>query len=333
METHLVKDQQRAGSQKGLLVDGKATNHSRSEQKKITHKRPWSRSDAIAGYLFILPAIIGFLLFIAYPLTFSAYYAFTNWNGLNNARWIGFNNFIYLFTKDPAFLPSLRATFYFGILSVPATLVLGLLLAVLLNRNLPGVRLFRTILYLPVILPSIAVLTLWKYVYDPLFGLANMALTAVHLPTSLWLGSEQMAMPSVVLIGLWGVGGTMIIFLAGLQAVPQEIYEASKIDGAGPISIFLRITLPMISPILFLQLVLQLTAAFQSFNQAKVLTGGGPNFVTDLFMYKIYVDGFSGAFPQIGYATAEVWILFFIILIVTAFTFRSSAMWVYAENE
>jgi multiple sugar transport system permease protein len=135
-----------------------------------------------------------------------------------------------------------------------------------------------------------------------------------------------------VIIGLWGVGGTMIIFLAGLQAVPQEVYEAARIDGAGALATFWNMTLPMISPIIFLQLVLQLTGAFQAFNQAKVLTDGGPNFATNLFMYKIYKDGLQGAFPQVGYATAEVWILFIIILAITALTFRTSSTWVYGEN-
>lgn len=318
METHIAENV-RATSQ---------TVQRASKQKE----RKWNRSDAIAGYLFIVPAIIGFFLFVAYPLLSSAYYAFTNWNGLSVPRWVGWQNFQYMFTRDPAFWPSLRATAYFGLLSVPATLVLGLLLAVLLNRAYPGVKIFRTIMYLPVVLPGIAVLTLWKYVYDPLFGLANMFLSALHLPTSLWLGSEQMAMPAIVIIGLWGVGGTMIIFLAGLQAVPQEIYEASRIDGAGTAATFWHITLPMISPIIFLQLVLQLTGAFQAFNQAKVLTDGGPNFATNLFMYKIYKDGLQGAFPQVGYATAEVWILFLIILAITALTFRTSSAWVYGEN-
>jgi ABC-type sugar transport system permease subunit len=319
-----MKTQIHGNAQAGLFRGGAV----RARRKE----RTWSRSDAIAGYLFISPAILGFCVFVAYPLIASAYYAFTNWNGLRVARWVGWQNFQYMFTKDPAFWLSLRATVYFGLLSVPSSLVLGLLLAMLLNRALPGVKFFRTMMYLPVVLPGIAVLTLWKYVYDPLFGLANMLLSAVHLPTSLWLGSEQAAMPSIVIIGLWGVGGTMIIFLAGLQAVPQEIYEAAKIDGADAFAIARRITLPMISPIIFLQLVLQLTGAFQAFNQAKVLTDGGPGFATNLFMYKIYKDGLQGAFPQVGYATAEVWVLFLIILLITALTFRTSSMWVYGEN-
>lgn len=314
-----------------IYNDVRATGQLNSRTGRLK-KRTWHRNDVIAGYLFITPAILGFCLFVAYPLLSSSYYAFTNWNGLSTPRWIGWQNFQYLFTQDPSFWASLRATFYFGLLSVPTTLVLGLLLAVLMNRAYPGVKIFRTIMYLPVVLPGIAVLTLWKYIYDPLFGLANMILSALHLPTSLWLASEQMAMPSIVIIGLWGVGGTMIIFLAGLQAVPQEIYEAARIDGAGMFATFRRMTLPMISPIIFLQLILQLTGAFQAFNQAKVLTNGGPNFDTYLFMYKIYTDGLQGAFPQVGYAMAEVWILFLIILAVTALTFRASSLWVFGEN-
>lgn len=327
-----MKTQLQGATPRPLVLNARSGAQALDKGRKPVRRGKWRRGETIAGYMFILPSICGFLLFVAYPLVFSAYYAFTNWNGLTDPKWVGLRNFQYMFGKDPAFWPSMRATVYFGLLSVPLTLIVGLLLAVLLNRALPGVKLFRTIMYLPVVLPGIAVLTLWKYVYDPLFGLANSVLTTLHLPTSMWLGSEQMAMPAIVLIGIWGVGGTMIIFLAGLQAVPQEIYEAAKIDGANSFNLFTRITLPMITPILFLQLVLQLTAAFQAFNQAKVLTSGGPNFATNLFMFKIYNDGFSGAFPQIGYATAEVWILFFIIIAITALTFRTSSMWVYAEN-
>jgi len=303
-------------------------------KRLVARKRRGNRGDALAGYLFILPSIIGLALFIVYPLIFSAYYAFTDWDGTTDPKFIGLKNFVYMFGKDPAFWPSLKATAYFCLLGVPSTLVFGLMLAILLNRALPGVKIFRTIMYLPVVLPVVAVLTLWKYVYDPLFGIANQALQALHLPTSLWLGSEQMAIPAIIIIGLWGVGGTTIIFLAGLQTVPDELYNAARIDGAGIFSLFFRITLPMITPILFLQLVLQLTGAFQAFNQPKILTQGGPGFSTNLFMYKIYSDGFTGnSFPQLGYATAEVWILFLIIIIITAFTFRSSSMWVYGESD
>jgi ABC-type sugar transport system permease subunit len=297
--------------------------------------RPRRRANlraTLTGHLFILPGIAGLALLVVYPLVISAYHAFTDWNGLTPATWVGLRNFDYLLTKDPTFWPSLRATAYFVLISVPASLVVGLALAVLVNRRLPGVRLFRTVFYLPVVLPSIAVLALWKYIYDPQYGLADEILGKLHLPTVMWLGDTHVALPAIVLIGIWGIGGTMIIFLAGLQAVPAEMYEAAQLDGAGPIRCFFRITLPMITPILLLQLVLQINLAFQTFNQVAVLTKGGPGTSTDLLMYKIYNDGFGNylSSPQLGFATAEVWILFVIVMVVTAITLRFSSLWVYS---
>lgn len=311
-----------------------------SEQRQYLdgdHKRSRSRQqrkEGLVGYLFILPSIIGFAVFVLYPLITTFYYAMTKWNGITAPEFIGLKNFVRMFTTDPSFIPSLQATLIFTLLSVVSSLVVGLLLAMLLNRNLPGIKLFRTALYLPAILPAIATLTLWKFIYHPQYGLANEVLSALHLPTSAWLGSYQMAIPAMVIIGIWGVGSTMIIFLAGLQAVPQELYEAAKIDGSGTFDLFFRITLPMISPILFLQLILQIITALQAFNQPAVLTQGGPGFSTDLLMYSIYQHAFSGfnANPQMGYASAQVVVLFFLILLVTAFTFRFSSMWVYSDN-
>jgi multiple sugar transport system permease protein len=303
-----------------------------TQKRKGRGRLVWREN--LLGYLFILPSILGFSIFVAYPLVTSAYYSLTRWDGNTDPVFVGFKNYVYMFTKDPSFWPSVKATILFALMSVPASLVLGLLLALLLNRNLPGIRIFRTMLYLPAVLPSIATLTLWKFLYNPQFGLANQVLDALHLPTLGWLGDENTALPALVLIGLWGVGSTMIIFLAGLQAVPQEFYEAAKMDGAGPLRLFTRITLPMISPILFLQLILQIIGAMQAFNQPQVLTGGGPGFSTNLLMLSIYKNGFGnlGQFPQLGYATAQVWVLFLFIIAVSVFTFRSSSMWVYEES-
>jgi ABC-type sugar transport system permease subunit len=295
-------------------------------------RRRWFWRDTLTGHAFILPGILGFGLLVVYPLVTSAYHAFTDWNGLSPATWVGWKNFDYLLFHDPTLWPSIKATALFVLMSVPASLVVGLALAVLLNRTLRGVRIFRTIFYLPVVLPAIAVLALWKYIYDPQYGLANTVLHALHLPTSMWIGSTRMAMPAIVLVGVWGIGGTMIIFLAGLQAVPTELYEAAQVDGAGPVRTFFKITLPMITPILLLQLILQINVAFQTFNQVAILTKGGPGTSTDVLMYKIYKDGFGDylAAPQLGYATAEVWVLFVIVMIVTAITLRFSSMWVYS---
>ena len=287
--------------------------------------------NAWAAYLFISPTIVGVCVFMVYPLISSLYHAFTSWDGLTPAQWSGLANLRYMFFDDPTFWPSVKVTGYFVLLSVPSGMIFGLALAVLLNRHFPGVRIFRTIFYLPVVLPSIAVLTLWKYIYDPLYGLANQILTSLHLPTSGWIQSPRMAMPAIVIVGIWGVGASMIIFLAALQNVPAEVYEAARVDGAGSVRMFFSVTLPLITPLLLLQLVLGLVLAFQAFNQIQVMTNGGPGTSTYLFMYKIYNDAF-GSYPNLGLACAEAWFLFLVIMIITAITLKTSKMWVFEGN-
>ena len=291
-------------------------------------------SDVKAAYLFIAPAMIGFFVFVGYPLVRSFYLALTKYNGLTNPVFVGLGNFRRLFTTDPAFWPALKATGYLVVLYVPLSLILGLALAMFCNQRFAGVRVVRTLAYLPVVLPAIATITLWKFILDPQVGLLNTILDRIGLPTSLWLQSPNTSMPSVVLVMLWGVGGTMIIFLAALQSVPTELYEAARVDGASPWSVFFRITLPMISPIVLLQVILQTTAALQTFNQPKILTNGGPGFSTNVLMLSIYNNGFPtlGRIPQLGYASAQVWVLFVIIIAVIALTAKFSSLWTYSDN-
>jgi multiple sugar transport system permease protein len=291
-------------------------------------------SDTTAAYLFIAPAVIGFTVFVGYPLIRSFYLALTKYNGLSDPVFVGLGNFRRLFTADPAFWPALRATGYLVVLYVPLSLVLGLALAMFCNQRFRGVRIVRTLAYLPVVLPAVATITLWKFILNPQVGLLNTVLDRLGLPTSLWLQSPTMAMPSVVLMMLWGVGGTMIIFLAALQAVPTELYEAAKVDGAGPWSAFFRITVPTISPIILLQVILQTTAALQTFNQPKILTNGGPGFSTSVLMLSIYNNGFPnlGRIPQLGYASAQVWVLFVIIIVVIALAAKFTSLWTYSDN-
>jgi ABC-type sugar transport system permease subunit len=294
-------------------------------------------SDTKAAYVFIAPALVGFSVFVVYPLVRSFYLALTRWNGLSAPKFIGFDNFRRLFTTDPSFWPSIRATAYLVLLYVPLSLALGLALAVFCNQRFAGVRIVRTLAYLPVVLPVVATITLWKFMFNPQVGLINTVLEKLNLPTSGWLSSSTMAMPSVVIVMLWGVGATMIIFLAALQSVPLELYEAARVDGAGSGSIFFRITLPMISPIMLLQVILQTTAALQTFNQPKILSPdgvGGPGFSTSVLMLQIYKNGFAnlGRVPQLGYASAQVWVLFVIIIAVVALTAKFSSLWTYSEN-
>jgi ABC-type sugar transport system permease subunit len=291
-------------------------------------------SDVKAAYLFIAPAMIGFFVFVGYPLVRSFYLALTKYNGLTDPVFVGLGNFRRLFTTDPAFWPALKATGYLVVLYVPLSLILGLALAMFCNQRFAGVRVVRTLAYLPVVLPAVATITLWKFMLDPQVGLLNSVLDRLGLPSSLWLQSPNTSMPSVVLVMLWGVGGTMIIFLAALQSVPTELYEAARVDGASPWSVFFRITLPMISPIVLLQVILQTTAALQTFNQPKILTNGGPGFSTNVLMLSIYNNGFPslGRIPQLGYASAQVWVLFIIIIAVIALTAKFSSLWTYSDS-
>jgi ABC-type sugar transport system permease subunit len=287
--------------------------------------------DVLSGYLFILPGLIGFSIFVGYPLITSVYYSMTAWSGFNQPEFIGLDNFIYMFTKDPTFYASLSATFGYVLISVPLGLVLGLMLALLLNKEFPGIRIFRTLYYLPVVLPSVAVITLWGFVYNPQFGLANQILGWLGLPLGEWLSSGKTALMSMIIMSLWGVGGSMVIFLGGLQAVPRDLYESAAVDGATVWRKFWHITVPMIAPILFLQFIMGLIGAFQVFEQAQILTDGGPNFATHFLNFSIYRNAFEHR--DFGYAIAQVWVLFFIIMAITVVSYRYTNRYVYYENE
>ena len=309
------------------------------QRRRLRPRRTRRRagSDTAAAYAFLAPAILGFGIFVVFPLIRSGYFALTRYNGLTSPQFIGFDNFRQMFEIDPSFWPSVRATVELVVLYVPLSLVLGLALAVFCNQRLRGVRLVRTLCYLPVVLPVVATITLWKFVFDPQVGLANQVLSWLHLPTSMWLSSSSMALPSIVIVMLWSVGSTMIIFLAALQAVPTELYEAARIDGAGNAAVFFRITLPLISPIMLLQVVLQLTTALQTFNQPKILSaggGGGPGFSTDTLMLSVYNHGFPtlGSEPRLGYASAQTWVLFLAIVVVVAATARFSSIWTFHDQ-
>lgn len=297
------------------------------------HFKEAQRTETLIAYLFLIPTLIGYTLFIIYPLITSSVYAFTDWNGLVKPHFVGFRNFIFMFTKDPTFYPSLRASFYYVVLTVPFTLIFGFLLAVLLNKSMPGIKVFRTLYYLPTILPGVASMYLFKYILAPnQTGLANQLLAILGIPPQLWLSSTVQVMPSLLIYALWGVGGGMIIFLSGLQSVPQELYEASTIDGATGFKQMMHITIPMVSPVLFLQLITGMIGAFQVINPALIMTvNGGPKNATYFLNFAIYTNAFTNR--QYGYAFALVWIMFFFVMFFTAITFKVSNQYVYYENE
>lgn len=257
----------------------------------------------------------------------------TRWDMINPPRFVGAGNYVTIFTDDDRFIQSLKVTATYASLAVPLGLVLSLALALLLNQNVRGMRIFRSIFYIPAILPGVAVAMVWIVVFRYQGGIFNSLLGLVGIEPIKWLTSTEWALRSFVIMSLWGVGGGMIIYLAGLQSVPTQLYEAAEIDGAGVWGRFRNVTLPMISPTIFFNLVMGVIGSFQVFTSSYIITGGqgGPANATLFYVLYLYQKAFR--YLQMGYACALAWILFAIILILTLAILRSSAAWVYYEAE
>jgi len=295
------------------------------------------RLRGLTGYAFIAPWLIGFVLLTLGPMIASVALSFTSWTMLSPPNWVGIDNFNRIIADDPLFLKSLWNTGFYVVLAVPLTVGLGLFLAFLLNQPLRGIAFFRTVFFLPSVTNMVAVSVLWLWVFNPEFGLLNRALSLAGVDGPLWLQSEAWAKPSLILMSLWGVGGTMMIFLAALQGIPQELYEAAELDGAGEYRKFLHVTLPMISPALFFSIVIGIIGSFQVFTQAFVMTGtvqpgseGGPNNATLFYVLYLYKKAFQEF--EMGYASALAWILFFIVLVFTVMQTRFARRWVHYEG-
>lgn len=282
-------------------------------------------------YLFISPWLIGFFIFVAGPMLASLYFSFTEFSGFGSPEWVGLKNYVTLFTDDPLFRKSLWNTFFYTIFSVPLGLIAGYLLAVLLNSKVKYMPLFRTIFYLPSIVPAVASSLLFILIFQPQFGIANAILEFFGLPTSKWLYSEMMAKPTLIIMSLWGVGGGMIIYLAGLQDIPQSLYEAAELDGAGPLQKFFKITIPMTSNVIFFNLIMGIIGSFQIFTQAYIVSDGkgGPNNATLFYVLYLYQNAFQ--YFKMGYASALAWILFIITVVFTFLVFRYIGRMVYYE--
>ena len=289
------------------------------------------RKEALWGYLFASPWIIGFILFTLGPMIASLVLSLTQYNVVDNPIFIGLQNYVKMFTADPKFLRSLSVTLLYALFAVPLGLVFGFLLAYLLNLNVPGVAFWRTIFYMPSVTSGVAVALLWAGLFNPQNGLINWLLDLIGINGPGWLSDPHWALPSLVIISLWGIGGGMIIYLAGLQSIPTALYEAAELDGANKLAQLVRITLPMMSPIIFYNLVMGVIGAFQYFTEAYVLTRGGPAEAT--LFYNLYLYNNAFKYLDMGYASALAWVLFVIILLFTLLIFRSSSLWVYYEGE
>lgn len=303
---------------------------------QATRIRPgWRRRgplwrEGLDGWLFILPWFLGFLIFTAGPMLASALISFMNWEILTPPRWVGVANFRQM-VADSLFWLALYNTAYYTLLGVPLYLLASLLMALLLNLPLRGIPVYRTLFFLPSLTPAVANALLWVWIFSPDFGLANHFLRSVGLPPQKWLFDVNLAKPSLILMGLWGIGSQMVIFLAGLQGIPQTLYEAASIDGANGWRRFWSITLPMLSPTIFFNLVIGIIGSFQVFTTAYIATQGGPQNATLFYVLYLWRNGFD--YFKMGYASALAWVLLVIVLLLTLLQFRLARRLVYYEVE
>jgi multiple sugar transport system permease protein len=293
--------------------------------------RTKSRRDTFEGYLFIMPVVLGLIIFTFGPMVASLYFSMTDYPILRSPEWVGFGNYIKMFTKERYFWQAVRVTVIFAATQVPLGMVGSFMLALLLNQKIKGIAFFRTCFYMPTVVPAVASAILWSWLMNPDYGLINSFIRGVGLAPFPFLGDPKTALASMVIMSLWGIGGGMIIYLAGLQSIPETLYEAGKIDGANAMQLFRFVTLPMMTPTLFFNLVMGLIAAFQVFTEAFIMTRGGPLYSTYFYGLMVYDRAFK--FTQMGMASAMAWVLGIAVMVMTLLVFRSSSMWVFYENE
>lgn len=301
----------------------------------IQFRKPFlttKRREALVFYLLVAPWVIGFLVFTLGPILFSLYVSFTQWSMLSEPVWVGLENYRNIF-QDPDIGHSLGITAKYSLASVPLRLVVALFLAILLNEATIAVGLFRTAFYLPGVVASVSVAVLWQWIFNPRFGPFNAALRLFGIQGPSWFSDPNWAIWGLVIMSAWGVGGEMLIFLAGLKGIPQTLYEAAEIDGAGRLQRFLRITLPILSPTIFFNLVMSVIGSFQTFDSAFVISTaragaiGSPLKSTLFYMLYLYQNAFS--FLKMGYAAAMAWVLFIVIVSITYLINRTSNRWVF----
>ena len=290
------------------------------------------RQETIAGYLFLLPNILGFLIFSSIPVMVTLSISLLDWDLIRPPRFVGIDNYVKLLTADATFTRVLVNTAYYVVGTVPAGVILSLLLALAMNANVRGISFFRAAFFIPVISASVAVAMMWRWIFNTDYGLLNLWFTSVGLPRIPWLSSTAWAMPALIIMAVWkNLGFNMIIFLAGLQGIPAQLYEAAAIDGATGWHRFRYITLPMLAPTTFFVLIISVIGSFQVFDLAFVLTKGGPGEATNTMVMYIYNQAFQ--FFHMGYAAAIAWVLFAIIFVITLAQTQLQKRWVHYDNE
>jgi len=288
------------------------------------------RTESLLGLLFVSPYILHFVFLQAGAILFSFVLSFFETDLLTGYEFLDIDNYRYLFTEEPLFLKALVNTAIYTFVSVPVSAAIALTIALLLNQNVKFQGLFRTLYYMPAVVTGVAVAIVWIMVLHPEFGISALVFESVGLQSPRWFWSEDWALPGLILIALWASGTNMLLYLAGLQSIPTQLQEAARIDGAGPMRVFFSITLPLLTPTIFFNVILNIIASFQVFTQAFVLTNGGPNNATLTMVLLIYRKAFQNF--HFGYASAIAWVLFVVILFFSMLVFRSSDRWVHYEG-
>lgn len=290
-----------------------------------------SRREAIAGYISVSPWIVGFVALTLVPMMGTVYYSFTQWNIVTPPVWIGLGNYKRMFFHDPLFWQSLKVTVLYVVMSLPVRIVFGLALALLLNLKIKGMNFYRTLFYIPAVISGVSVSLIWIWMLQPDVGIVNILLGYVGIQGPKWFWDPVWALPSVVSMSLWKVGESAVIYLAGLQNIPPHLYEAAKIDGAGKASSFWRITLPLLTPTLLFQVIIQMIECFKVFTEAFVITKGGPLKATYFYLLYFFEEGFQNF--NTGYASALILVLVVVIMAMTIYVNSTSKKWVYYEGD
>lgn len=300
---------------------------------KFVPKRRYKRllsQETIAFYLFASPWLLGLLCLTIGPMIASFVLSFADYPVITPAKWAGLANYVKLFTDDKLVWQALKVTFFYSLGALPLILSTSFIVALLLNQSIRGVKFLRTIYYMPAVISGVPIAVLWMWLLNPQFGLINNTLAVFGVTGPEWFFSKSWVIPAFIMIGLWGMGVTMVIFLAGLQNIPVHLYEAAKMDGAGAWARFRHVTIPMMSPVILFNLIIGVIDSFQIFTPALIITGGGPDNASLFYGLLLYNNAFR--YLKMGYASALAWLMFVIIVILTALVFRITGNWVYYEG-
>lgn len=303
----------------------------KTELVNVKNKKKKKDISWLIPYLFISPWLLGFFAFTLGPLILSLYMSFHDWPVIGEATFVGFKNYIDMFTTDTQFFKSIGITIRFALVFVPLNMIIALILAVMISKDVKGIPLFRVIFYIPSVVSGVAVAIIWGWILDSNNGILNYLLSLVGIDGPLWLKDPKWAIIAIIIASGWGVGNMMLIFYTDIKGIPRSYYEAAVIDGASPWKQFINITLPIITPTILFNLITSTITALQQLTLVILLTGGGP--LKSTYFYGLYVYENAFKHHKLGYASANAWVMFVVILSLTAIIFKSSSSWVFYENE